>query len=151
MQSKASTVPEYINSLPAERKAVIIALRKAILKNLPKGFEEVMSYGMIGFVVPHKLYPSGYHVTPELPLPFIALASQKNHIAVYHMAMQGKLLDWFQDEWKAYSSKKLDMGKACIRFRKPEDVPVDLIGNLAAMMTPNQWIEMYEKAIKIKR
>lgn len=146
MQSKAKTVPEYIEGLPPERKPVIIALRKAILKNLPKDFEEVMSYGMIGYVVPHKLYPGGYHVTPELPLPFMAVASQKNHIAVYHMAMYGKLLDWFREEWKAYSSKKLDMGKSCIRFRKPEDVPVDLIGNLASKMTPQQWIDLYEKS-----
>ena len=148
MHSNAKTVPEYIDSLPAERKPVIIALRKAILKNIPKGFEEVISYGMIGYVVPHKLYPGGYHVTPELPLPFIGLASQKNHIAVYHMAMSGKLLEWFQDEWKAYTSKKMDMGKSCIRFRKSEDVPVDLIGNLASKMTTAQWIEMYEKALE---
>ena len=151
MQSKASTVPEYINSLPAERKPVIIALRKAILKNLPKGFEEVIGYGMMGYSVPHKLYPGGYHVTPELPLPFMGVASQKNHIAVYHMAMQGELLDWFRDEWKAYSSKKLDMGKSCIRFRKPEAVPVDLIGNLASKMTPQQWIDLYEKSITKKK
>ena len=148
MQSKATTVPEYINSLPTERKPVIIALRKAILKNLPKGFEEIISYGMIGYVVPHKLYPGGYHVTPELPLPFMGVASQKNHIAVYHMAMQGELLDWFQDEWKVHSRKKLDMGKSCIRFRKPEDVPVNLIGDLASKMTPQQWIEIYEKSKK---
>ncbi len=101
--------------------------------------------------MPHKLYPGGYHVTPELPLPFIGLASQKNHIAVYHMAMLGDLLDWFQDEWKVYSSKKLDMGKCCIRFRRPEDVPVDLIGNLASKMTPQQWIDVYEKSITKKK
>lgn len=148
MQSKAKTVNEYIEALPAERKPIIAALRKAIVKNLPKGFEEQMGYGMMGYVVPHKLYPPGYHVTPELPLPFMGVASQKNHIAVYHMAMQGELLDWFQDEWKVYSEKKLDMGKSCIRFRKPEDVPVDLIGDLASKMTPQQWIEIYEKSKK---
>lgn len=148
MQSKAKTVNEYIEALPAERKPIIAALRKAIVKNLPKGFEEQMGYGMMGYVVPHKLYPPGYHVTPELPLPFMGVASQKNHIAVYHMAMQGELLDWFQDEWKVYSEKKLDMGKSCIRFRKPEDVPVDLIGDLASKMTPQQWIEIYEKSQK---
>ena len=146
MQSKAKTVPGYIDSLPTERKHIIIALRKTILKNLPKGFEEIVSYGMIGYVVPHKLYPGGYHVTPELPLPFIGLASQKNHIAVYHMAMQGELLDWFQDEWKVYSTKRLDMGKCCIRFRKPEDVPVDLIGTLATKLTPQEWIKIYEES-----
>ena len=148
MQSKAKTVPGYIDSLPTERKHIIIALRKTILKNLPKGFEEIVSYGMIGYVVPHKLYPGGYHVTPELPLPFIGLASQKNHIAVYHMAMQGELLDWFQDEWKVYSTKRLDMGKCCIRFRKPEDVPVDLIGTLATKLTPQEWIKIYEESKK---
>ncbi len=148
MQSKAKTVPEYIDSLPAERKPVIAALRKAIAKNLPKGFEEQMGYGMMGYVVPLKLYPPGYHVTPELPLPFMGVASQKNHIAVYHMAMSGDLLDWFQDEWRVHSRKKLDMGKSCIRFRKPEDVPVDLIGNLASKLTPKQWIEIYEKTMK---
>ncbi len=144
MQSEGKTVGEYIDTLPAERKPIIVALRKAITKNLPKGFEEQMGYGMMGYVVPHKLYPPGYHVTPELPLPFMGVASQKNHIAVYHLAMQGELLDWFQDEWKVYSEKKLDMGKSCIRFRKPEDVPVDLIGDLASKMTPQQWIEIYE-------
>jgi hypothetical protein len=151
MQSNAKTVPEYIKGLPAERKPVIIALRKVILKNLPKGFQEMIGYGMMGYAVPHKLYPGGYHVTPELPLPFMGLASQKNHIAVYHMAMQGELLDWFRDEWKAYSSKKLDMGKSCIRFKKPEDVPVDLIGNLASKMTPQQWIDLYEKSLTKKK
>ncbi len=151
MQSKAKTVSEYIDSLPADRKSIIIAIRKTILKNLPKGFHEEMNYGMIGYVVPHKLYPGGYHVTPELPLPFMGVASQKNHIAVYHMAMSGDLLDWFQDEWKVYSSKKLDMGKSCIRFRKPEDVPIDLIGELASKLTPEQWIEMYEKNVKNKK
>ncbi len=148
MQSEGKTVGEYIDTLPAERKPIIVALRKAITKNLPKGFEEQMGYGMMGYVVPHKLYPPGYHVTPELPLPFMGVASQKNHIAVYHLAMQGELLDWFQDEWKVYSEKKLDMGKSCIRFRKPEDVPVDLIGDLASKMTPQQWIEIYEKSQK---
>jgi len=107
MQSKAKTVDEYIDSLPPERKPIITALRKAVRKNLPKGFEEMMSYGMIGYVVPHKLYPGGYHVTPELPLPFINIASQKNHIAVYHMGISGGLREWFQDEWRVFSSKKL--------------------------------------------
>ena len=151
MQSKAKTVRQYIDTLPPERKPVIVALRTAITKNLPKGFEEVISYGMIGYVVPHTLYPSGYHVTPELPLPFIGVASQKNHIAVYHMAMSGELLEWFKNEWKVYSAKKLDMGKSCIRFRKPEDVPVDLIGILATKLTPQQWIDMYDKTIKSKK
>ena len=148
MQSKAKTVADYIDSLPSDRKKIIIEIRKTILKSLPKGFQEEMNYGMIGYVVPHKLYAEGYHCDPKMPLPFINVASQKNHIAVYHMGLysSGKLLDWFQDEWKVYSSKKLDMGKACIRFKKPEDVPLDLIGELASKLTPQQWIDIYEKA-----
>lgn len=148
MQSKAKTVADYIDSLPSDRKKIIIEIRKTILKNLPKGFQEEMNYGMIGYVVPHKLYAEGYHCDPKMPLPFINVASQKSHIAVYHMGLysSGTLLDWFQDEWKEYSSKKLNMGKACIRFKKPEDVPLDLIGELVSRLTPQQWIDIYEKA-----
>jgi hypothetical protein len=149
MQSKAKTVDEYVNLLPEDRKKVITAIRKVILKNLPKGFEEVMSYGMIGYVVPHKLYPSGYHCSPDLPLPFISLASQKNYISFYHMALyEGSLLNWFTDAWNEVSTKKLDMGKCCVRFKKPEDVPLNLIGELVSKLTPGQWIEKYEKNIK---
>jgi Domain of unknown function (DU1801) len=147
MQSKAKTVNQYIDELPEDRKKVIIAMRKALKQNLPKGFEEGVGYGMIGFSVPHKLYPKGYHVTPHLPLPFIGLASQKNFIALYHMAMTGDLLKWFQEEWKEHSTKKLDMGKSCIRFKKPEDVPIVLIEKLAEKMTPQQWIEQYEHGL----
>lgn len=149
MQSKATTVPEYIDSLPADRKKAIVAIRKSILKNLPKGFEEVMSYGMIGYVVPHKLYPAGYHCDPTLPLPFLALASQKNYISFYHMALyEGELLDWFREAWKEVSAKKLDMGKCCVRFKKPEDVPVELLGELVSKVTPKQWITYYESQVK---
>ena len=149
MQSKATSVPKYIDSLPADRKKAIVAIRKAILKSLPKGFEEVMSYGMIGYVVPHKLYPAGYHCDPNLPLPFMSLASQKNYISFYHMALyEGKLLDWFREEWKGVSTKKLDMGKCCIRFKKPDEIPVDLLGELASKVTPKQWIEYYESQVK---
>ena len=144
MQSKAATVKEYLDSLPPERKKIITNLRKVIVKNLPKGFEETMSYGMIGYVVPHKLYPNGYHCTPKLPLPFLNIASQKNHIAVYHMALNGPLLDWLKSEWKKHTDKKLDMGKSCVRFKKAEDVPVKLIGELVQKLTPFQWIEIYE-------
>ena len=152
MQSKAKTVADYIDSLPSDRKKIIIEIRKTILKNLPKGFQEEMNYGMIGYVVPHKLYAEGYHCDPKMPLPFINVASQKSHIAVYHMGLysSGTLLDWFQDEWKEYCSKKLNMGKACIRFKKPEDVPLDLIGELVSRLTPQQWIDIYEKA-KLKK
>jgi hypothetical protein len=149
MQSKATTVPEYIDSLPADRKKAIVAIRKAILKNLPNGFEEMMSYGMIGYVVPHKLYPAGYHCDPKLPLPFISVASQKNYISFYHMGLyEGELLDWFREEWKEVSDKKLDMGKCCVRFKRPEDVPVDLLGELVSKVTPKQWIAYYESQVK---
>ncbi len=148
MQSKAKTVAEYLAALPADRAPVIQALRQVIRKNLPKGFREEMNYGMIGYVVPHQLYPSGYHVTPQQPLPFMNIASQKTHIAVYHMGLQGALLAWFQKEWPRHSTKKLDMGKSCIRFKKPEDVPMALIGALAAKLTPEQWIAAYEATLK---
>lgn len=144
MQSKAATVKEYLDSLPSDRKKIITDLRKVIVKNLPKGFEETMSYGMIGYVVPHKLYPKGYHCTPMLPLPFLNIASQKNHIAVYHMALNGTLLNWLKSEWKKHTDKKLEVGKSCLRFKKAEDVPLKLIGELAQKLTPFQWIEIYE-------
>lgn len=148
MQSTAKTATEYLKSLPADRKQIISDLRNVILKNLPKGFEESMQYGMISYGVPHSLYKPGYHVKPSDALPFISLASQKNHIAVYHMAVyEGELHDWFVKEWKKFSDKKLDMGKSCIRFKKPEDVPVKLIGSLASKMTPKQWISMYEESL----
>lgn len=151
MQSTETTPAAYIASLPADRKQAMIRLRKAILTNLPNGFEECMQYGMLGYVVPLSLYKPGYHVTPGVPLPFINLASQKNHISFYHMALyEGALLDWFRDEWKAATTQKLDMGKCCVRFRKPEDIPVDLIGQLCQKMTPQQWIALYEKSISKK-
>jgi hypothetical protein len=147
MQSKAKTVAAYIQELPTERQKIIMAIRKAMKQNLPKGFEERMSYGMIGYVVPHALYPKGYHVTPDQPLPFIAIASQKNFIAFYHMCLQRELLEWFKQAWAEHTHKKLDMGKSCIRFKKPEDVPLVLLEKLAAKMTPQQWIAQYEKAL----
>lgn len=146
MQSKARTVNEYIESLPDDRKQIISDLRKVILKNLPKGFEETMQYGMISYVVPHKTYPAGYHANPKDALPFISLASQKNHIALYHMTIyEGALHDWFLSAWKKATDKKLDMGKACIRFKKPEEIPLKLIGELSGKVTPKQWIDIYEK------
>ncbi len=148
MQSKAKTVTEYLNSLPEDRKQAMTKLRNAIHKNLPKGFEEVMSYGAMGWVVPHSLHPTGYHCDPKQPLPFLGLASQKNYITVYHMALyHGQLLDWFKDQWGEVTTKKLDMGKCCIRFKKAEDIPFELIGELASKMTPQQWIDVYMKAL----
>jgi len=149
MQSKAKTADEYIEDLPNDRSEIIAALRKEIKKNLPNGFEETMQYGMISYVVPHKLYPAGYHCKPGDELPFISIASQKNYITVYHMAVyEGGLHDWFVKAWKKASNKKLDMGKSCIRFRKADDVPVKLMGELASKLSPGQWIEIYEKTIK---
>ena len=152
MQSKSKTATEYIKTLPRDRAEVIGNVREEILKNLPEGFEETMQYGMITYVVPHKLYPAGYHVKPTDQLPLMSLASQKNHIALYHMAVyEGKLRDWFVDEWMKISDKKLDIGKACIRFKKAEDVPVKLIGKLASKMTPKQWIKIYEEKVMDSR
>lgn len=149
MQSKAKTADDYILTLPDERAEIIAALRNEIKKNLPKGFEETMQYGMVSYVIPHRLYQAGYHANPKDALPFMSVASQKNHIAVYHMAVyEGPLHDWFVKEWKKYSDKRLDMGKTCIRFRKAEDIPVKLIGKLASKLTPKQWIEIYERGIK---
>jgi len=150
MQSKAATPEEYVESLPEDRREAINKLRKVIRKNLPKGFAEEMSYGMIGYVVPHKLYPNGYHCDPKLPLPFLNIASQKNFIAVYHMGiyMNPELLDWFTNEYPKHSKKKLDMGKSCLRFKKPDEIPYDLIGELASRMTVAEWVALYEKALK---
>ncbi len=141
---------KYIEQIQEERKAVFQELRATIKDNLPNGFEEQMSYGMIGYVVPHKLYPKGYHCDPKLPLPFLSIASQKNFIAVYHMGIYAdeKLLKWFTEEFPKHSKSKLDMGKSCIRFKKMNDIPLHLISELCQKMTPQQWIELYEKAFR---
>jgi hypothetical protein len=149
MSSKAELPEDYVDALPEDRKPVMKALREAILTNIPKGFREEMSYGMLGYVVPHSIYPSGYHCTPKLPLPFMNLASQKNFIAVYYMGFADKnLLEWFTAEYPKHCKTKLDIGKSCIRFKKMTDIPVGLIGELASKMSVAQWIEIYEKNIK---
>ncbi|HYE53975.1 MAG TPA: DUF1801 domain-containing protein [Chitinophagaceae bacterium] len=150
MQSKATTPEEYIDTLPEDRKTAMQELRKVIKKNLPAGFKEVVSYGMLGYVVPHSKYPPGYHCDPKLPLPFLNIASQKNFVAVYHMGIYAdpKLLNWFTTEFPKHSKKKLDMGKSCIRFKKPDDIPFKLIGELVSKMTPDDWISLYEKNLK---
>lgn len=152
MTSKAETIAEYLEALPPERKLAVSKLHKLIKTKLPKGFEDGISYGMIGYFVPHSLYPEGYHCNPELPLPFMSIASQKNYIAVYHMGIYAdkKLLDWFTNEYKKDIKSKLDMGKSCIRFKKPEEIPYDLIGKLTEKITPQDWIKTYEKIIKNK-
>ncbi|WP_298313899.1 DUF1801 domain-containing protein [uncultured Aquimarina sp.] len=152
MQYKANTPDEYIEAIPEERKETMQNLRHVILDNLPKGFSEVISYGMIGYVVPHELYPDGYHCDPKLPLPFMNIASQKNFIAVYHSGIYAdkNLMDWFVGEYPKYVKTKLDMGKSCIRFKKIDQIPLQLIGELATKMTPKKWIETYEANVKNK-
>ena len=150
MQSKASTVAEYLNEIPEERKEGFNKLRNVILENLPEGFEESLGYGMMGYSVPHSLYPKGYHCDPKMPLPFAGIASQKNFIAFYHMGIYAnpELLNWFTSEFPKYSKKKLDMGKSCVRFKKPEDIPFELIGELMQKIAVQDWIELYESAFK---
>lgn len=152
MRSDAATPEAYISNLPEDRKSAISSLRKTILKNLPKGFEEVMNYGMIGYVVPHSIYPEGYHCSPELPLPFINIASQKNFVAFYHSGIYADktLYDWFVSEYSKQETTKLDMGKSCVRFKKVAHIPYDLLGKLCSKMTVDQWIALYERNIKSK-
>ena len=149
MTSKATTPEQYLRELPADRKEPVTQLRNTILKNLPKGFKEVMGYGMIGYVVPHEIYPAGYHCDPKLQLPFMNIASQKNFIALYHMGIysNSKLLKWFVEEYPKHTTAKLDMGKSCIRFKKPEHIPYKLIGELVKKVTVKDWIETYEKIL----
>lgn len=150
MTSAATSVDQYMAELPEDRKEAMNKLRAIILKNLPKGFEETMNYGMMGYVVPHSIYPAGYHCDPKLPLPFMALASQKNSINFYHMGIYAnpELLAWFTAEYPNHVKGKPDMGKSCLRFKKPEQIPYELIGKLVAKMSVNQWIEIYESQIK---
>jgi uncharacterized protein YdhG (YjbR/CyaY superfamily) len=150
MTSKTSTPDQYIAELPDDRKEAFSKLRKVISDNLPTGFVETISYGMIGYVVPHTIYPSGYHCDPKLPLPFVAIASQKNFVAIYHMGIYAdpKLMDWFVSEYPKYTHAKLDMGKSCIRFKKPEQIPFELMGTLITKMSVNDWINLYETSYK---
>lgn len=150
MTSNALSPDQYIEELPEDRKQVFKALRHTILENLPPGFEEQMGYGMIGYVVPHSIYPAGYHCAPDQSLPFMGMASQKNFIAVYHMGMYAHkpLIDWFLEEYPDYSKRKPDMGKSCIRFKKMSEIPVKLIGELASKMTVDEWIGVYEQNLK---
>lgn len=140
-------VDAYFDALPADRKDAMNKLREVMRKNIPSGFTEVMAYGMPTWVVPHKYYPAGYHCDPKLPLPFVSFASKKNFIAMYHMGIyaQPELLQWFTEAYPRFSKTKLDMGKSCIRFKKPETIPLALIGELMQKMTPDQWIAVYEK------
>jgi len=148
MTSKVTSVDQYINEAPEDRRAALQQLRAIILKNLPEGFQEEMSYGMVGYVVPHSIYPKGYHCTPELPLPFMSFASQKNSINFYHMGIYAKpeLYDWFVAEYPKHSKQKLDIGKSCFRIKKPENIPFELIGELVKKMSVAEWIKTYEAA-----
>lgn len=151
MTSKATTPQEYINQLPEDRKKPIEDLRNVVLTNLPKGFKEGMLYGMLGYYVPKSQYEPGYHVGKEFtPLPFINIASQKNYIALYHSGIYAHppLHDWFAQEYPKHSKYKLDMGKSCIRFKKVDDIPLELIAELCTKMSVEQWISIYEAVIK---
>lgn len=146
MKSVSETPQDYIHSLPEERKAAIEKLRNIVLTNLPSGFEEKMCYGMLGYVVPHSIYPKGYHCNPKQELPFINIASQKNFISLHHLGLyaDNSLLDWFVSEYPKYSTYKLDMGKGCVRFKKPEAIPFELIQQLVSKISVPEWISFYE-------
>jgi hypothetical protein len=152
MKANGKTVIEILTSLPEERIKPFNKLHNVIVKNLPKGFEAGISYGGLGYVVPHTLYPAGYHCKPSEPLPFAGIASQKDSINFYHMGIYSdpKLLKWFVDEYPKHSKQKLDMGKSCIRFRKFEEIPFKLIGELMKKISVKEWIERYETAYKPK-
>lgn len=150
MTSSATSPQEYLDQLPEDRKEAVNQLRNVILENLPEGFSEGINYGMLGYYVPHSIYPAGYHCNPKDPLPFMALASQKNSVNFYHMYIYAnkEIHDWFVGEYPKYSKKKLDMGKSCMRFKKIEDIPFQLIGELVAKITVADWIATYEQNFK---
>ena len=143
-------VQQYIDQLEGTRKPEFLELRKIIVDNLPKGFEECIGYGMIGYVVPHSIYPAGYHCTPKLPLPFLNLVMRKDIITFYHMGLYSdeKLLDWFKDEYSKFTKLKLDMGKSCVRFKKSGDIPYALIGALLQKVSVEDWVLIYEEKLK---
>jgi len=144
------SIEEYIKSLPDDRMGVVHRLIKVIENNIPFGYAKIMNYSMPSFVIPHSKYPAGYHITPDLPLPFIGVASLKNHIGLYHMGIyaDSKLSDWFVKEYPKHCKSKLDMGKSCIRFKKMDDIPYKLVGELSNKMSIQDWINIYEKNIK---
>ena len=152
MQYHVNTPEEYMEAIPEERRPYIEKLRDTINSNLPKGFQEGTGYGMLSWSIPHSTYPAGYHCDPKTPLPFLSIASQKNFVALYHMGVYAdkEIHDWFVSEYPKYSKTKLDMGKSCVRFKKPEAIPYELIGELVSKMTPQQWIDLYESNLKAK-
>ncbi|MDG5490848.1 DUF1801 domain-containing protein [Psychroserpens sp. SPM9] len=152
MQYDANSPEDYISQVPEERQDALKKLRQVIKENLPKGFEEGMIYKMIGFYVPHSVYPNGYHCDPKTPLPFMSFASQKNSVNLYHSGIYAKkeLHDWFVGEYPKHCKRKLDMGKSCIRFKKLDEIPYDLIGELTRKMSVEEWINIYETALNKK-
>lgn len=150
MTIRARTIAEYVKQIPEDRQQVFEKLLSILRENLPHGFEECLSYGMPAFSVPHSLYPQGYHVSPQVALPFISIASQKNFIAFYHMGLYAtpELNSWWQEEYPKYSKRKLDMGKSCVRLKKMDDIPFELIQELAQKVSPEEWIATYEKQLK---
>jgi hypothetical protein len=148
MQSRAKTVAAYLKELPAERRAALQAVREVFLANLPAGYEEGMQYGMIGYYVPHSVYPAGYHCAPQQPVPYAGLASQKNHMSLYLMCVYGDAAQraWFEKAWKA-SGKKLDMGKACVRFKKVDDLPLEVIGEAVRRVPVKKFLAFYEETL----
>lgn len=150
MQYQATSAEDYISQVPEERQEALNQLRKVIKANLPTGFEEGIQYGMIGYYVPHSIYPDGYHCDSKIPLPFMSFASQKNSVNLYHSGIYAKkeLHDWFVNEYPKHCKRKLDMGKSCIRFKKMDEIPFELIGELVQKMTSEEWITIYESAIK---
>jgi hypothetical protein len=153
MLSKATTVEEYLVTLKGDRLDAMLKLRKVIKKNLPKGFVEGMGYGVLGYFVPHKLYPKGYHCNPKQPLPFVSIASQKNCITIYHMGIYASpdLLKWFTTQYAKFFTTKLDMGKGCFRFKKMEEIPYDLLAMLFSKISPADWIELYEQNLEMSK
>jgi Domain of unknown function (DU1801) len=153
MQTKENTVANYLTELSPERVPAFTALRETILKNIPKGFEECISYGMIGYVVPHTIYPKGYHCDTKLPLPFVAIASQKNFVALYHMGLyfDSEIYNWFVAEYPKHSKYKLDMGKSCIRFKKMDGIPLELIAQLLQKFSVENYISIYESNLKLQK
>jgi len=147
------TLKDYLENISEERKPIINKLRKVIKNAMPSGFEECLSYKMIAYVVPFKTYPNGYHCNPKLPLPFVSLASQKNFIALYHMGIYAntEIYDWFVAEYPKHCKYKIDMGKSCIRFKKMEDIPFDLIAELMKKYTVEEWINTYDKVLNISK
>tara|TARA_B110000495_G_C22908076_1_gene530158 strand:+ start:72 stop:530 length:459 start_codon:yes stop_codon:yes gene_type:complete len=152
MKIEANTVQEYLDNIQEERKPAINRLRDIIKDNIPVGFEECINYGMIGYVVPHTIYPDGYHCNTKLPLPFLNIANQKNFVAIYHMGIYANpdLMAWFIKEYPKHCKYKIDIGKSCIRFKKIDHIPYGLIEELVKKMTINDWISIYEENVKSK-